>query len=95
MQEHPGKRITIETERILVITRRRTVAGSQDGSDDMEVLQAEAATRLFAMDQLRPPVRGKLPRGPALGLASCLKSLLRLFRTDGTGRDSSDLTKRR
>ncbi len=87
MHENEGKRITIETERVLVIALHRSATGEPgDGSNEVEVLRAEAATRLLAMDQLQPPGRGKLPLGPRRYFASCLNSVLRLFRAGGTAR---------
>lgn len=87
MQEKSGKRITIETERTLVIALHRSAAGQPgDRSNEVEVLRAEAATRLLAMDQRQLPGRDKLRLAPARYLASCLNSVLRLFRAGRTAR---------
>jgi hypothetical protein len=85
-------RITIETERILIMARQHATYGwCERCGQQVELLASDHASRLLhvAQDTLQGQHQGKLHLGEAKdGLVICLKSLLRLLQSAGGQRGS-------
>jgi hypothetical protein len=85
-------RITIETERILIMARQHTAYGwCERCGQQVELLPSAHASRLLHVpqDRLQGQHQGKLHLEEAKdGLVVCLKSLLRLLQSAGGQRRS-------
>jgi hypothetical protein len=80
-------RITIQTERILIMARQHTARGwCERCGGEVELLPSAHATRLLnvAQEQLQARQQGKLHLKQAReGLVICMRSLLRLLQAAG------------
>ena len=91
-------RITIETEKVLILASQQATHGwCQKCGQEVQLVTAHQAKGSFKIvtEQLKAARQSKLHLGQAKnGLVICLKSLLRLLQATGADHDHDDLSKR-